>query len=297
MHVGIIGLGDIATKAYLPILCNHKDVTPVLCTRNKSVLDSLCQKFRIQERFSDFRDLIKSQPDLITIHSATDTHYEIAKACLTENIPVFIDKPISYTYAECESLLDLAKAKNVPLFVGFNRRYAPLYSKLLTLTPVQALYQKNRYNQPDDARVFVFDDFIHVIDLLLQFSKGITQDLDIHSFASNGKLASVSVRWRNGESLFTAEMNRLNGIAQEQLQFAIENESWEIQNLSSGKHFEQNRSHDLGFSDWHNTLFKRGFVDMIDDVLLHIQEGRKTDYDSILNTHRLCEIIVQRIKT
>lgn len=41
MKVAMIGLGDIAQKAYLPVLAQWPDIELVLCTRNpKSIGDS-----------------------------------------------------------------------------------------------------------------------------------------------------------------------------------------------------------------------------------------------------------------
>mgnify|MGYP000914023978 CR=1 FL=1 len=35
MRIALIGLGDIARKAYLPLLANDERVTPLLCTRSQ----------------------------------------------------------------------------------------------------------------------------------------------------------------------------------------------------------------------------------------------------------------------
>lgn len=38
MKIAMIGLGDIAQKAYLPVLAQWPDIELVLCTRNPKVL-------------------------------------------------------------------------------------------------------------------------------------------------------------------------------------------------------------------------------------------------------------------
>ncbi len=50
MKIGIIGLGDIAKKAYLPVLLERENTQLVLCTRNEAVLQKLAEKYRIQEK-------------------------------------------------------------------------------------------------------------------------------------------------------------------------------------------------------------------------------------------------------
>ncbi|WP_243145997.1 hypothetical protein [Clostridium chromiireducens] len=47
MKIGIIGLGDIAKKAYLPVLSEKEGIELVLCTRNTDTLNRLSKKYRI----------------------------------------------------------------------------------------------------------------------------------------------------------------------------------------------------------------------------------------------------------
>ena len=48
MKIGIIGLGGIAQKAYLPVLTQMKDVELILSTRNQETLKSIQEKYHIQ---------------------------------------------------------------------------------------------------------------------------------------------------------------------------------------------------------------------------------------------------------
>ena len=60
MRIGLIGLGDIAQKAYLPVISSMEGVTPVLCTRNSEVLARLVQTYNLEEGYADVSDLIIS---------------------------------------------------------------------------------------------------------------------------------------------------------------------------------------------------------------------------------------------
>ncbi|CAI2325393.1 hypothetical protein IFVP22_C210118 [Vibrio parahaemolyticus] len=44
MKIGIIGLGDIAQKAYLPVITQLPNVELVFCTRDAEALSSLTQQ-------------------------------------------------------------------------------------------------------------------------------------------------------------------------------------------------------------------------------------------------------------
>ncbi|VXA80031.1 hypothetical protein AERO9A_370153 [Aeromonas salmonicida] len=168
MRIALIGLGDIAQKAYLPLIASDERVTPLLCTRSPEVLDKLSRQYRIPECFTDVDALLASRPDAVMIHAATSVHFALARQCLQAGISTFVDKPLCFDYAEVEALANLAMAQDCPLFVGFNRRYLP--AMRATRTDNQPLtelnWQKHRHALPGLPRQFLFDDFIHVLDSL-----------------------------------------------------------------------------------------------------------------------------------
>ncbi len=57
MRVGIVGIGDIAKKAYLPILSNLNDVLIVPCTRNSETLNNVMKQYHLSEGYSSLDDL------------------------------------------------------------------------------------------------------------------------------------------------------------------------------------------------------------------------------------------------
>ncbi|WP_416305113.1 Gfo/Idh/MocA family protein [Neptunicella sp. SCSIO 80796] len=297
MRIAIIGLGDIAQKAYLPIVANHPSITPVLCTRNSIVLRNIAAKYRIQETYNDIDDVLANRPDAVMIHTSTDSHFSLAKQCLQAGVAVFIDKPVSYYYAECEQLVNLAIGKNIPLIVGFNRRFAPLYQLFKQVRPVQVFYQKNRYNLPAAARQLVFDDFIHVVDFVRHCAGQMPEDIDIFAHRRQELLASVQIQWQHQGGLFCASMNRINGLNEERLEYFADNKKWQIENLRHGQVWQDNTVTELGFDDWQTTLYKRGFVAMVDDMLVQLEKGINNPLSSqqILDTHYLCEQVTTRV--
>ena len=299
MRIALFGLGDIACKAYLPVVANHPDVTPILCTRDPQRLATLARQYRLQEAYSTLDDLMASRPDAVMIHSATATHATVARALLMQGIPVFVDKPLSYQLAECEALLELAAASQVSLTMGFNRRFAPLIQPLgQCQSLVHAQLQKNRTGLPADPRVFIFDDFIHVLDTLRYIAPGEVAGLQVHAYRSSAALSAVHVQWTSGSSLLTGSMNRISGLTEERLEVFATDQKWQIDQLTQGTYAAAGStpaSNTLGFSDWDSTLHKRGFVAMFAAFLAQLQTGRASDYADILATHQLCERVVTQI--
>ncbi len=79
MKIGIIGLGDIAQKAYLPVITQLPNVELVFCTRDAETLSSLAQQYRIKESCQDYRQLPAFGVDAVMIHAATHVHFQIAE--------------------------------------------------------------------------------------------------------------------------------------------------------------------------------------------------------------------------
>ena len=299
IRIALIGLGSIAQKAYLPILANHSKVEPILCTRNSQTLNELSNQFRITTTFTSLDELIRSKPDAAMVHSSTESHVPILSKLLKAKIPVFVDKPLSYTLEDSERILDLASKYQLPLFLGFNRRFAPLIKSLSEeANPIQISWQKNRVDLAGNPRVFIFDDFIHVIDSLRFLGTGSIQDLNVVSRVKNEKLENIQVQWQQGETVLFGGMNRVSGISEERIEYYTKGNKWLIENLNSGIHFTAGEEKTLKFNNWESTLHKRGFVKMIESWINVLQERKYNpgSIEDIWKTHQLCENILSQVK-
>ena len=297
-RIGLIGLGDIAQKAYLPIVANHSRVIPILCTRNVKTLKHLASQYRINEVYTDVDEMIKNKIDAAMVHSSTESHFYLISKLLNAGISVFVDKPLCYSLSESEELLNLATQKKVLLYLGFNRRFAPLIHSLSSqLNPIQILWQTNRVNLPGDPRVFVFDDFIHVVDSLRFLAKGTIKNLQVHSKLLNNQLESLQVQWQQDETMLRGDMNRISGITEERVEYYSKGNKWQIDELISGVHYQNEEQNIIGFGNWEDTLYKRGFVDLFEDWLCELETGEfnPNRIQDIWETHHLCETIVKKI--
>jgi len=302
LRIALIGLGDIAQKAYLPIIANHEEIQPILCTRNPQTLAKLQAKYRIDESYTDIQQLITNKPDAVMIHTATESHFSLAKQCLTAGIATFVDKPLSLDLAECEALVDLAKAKDTPLYVGFNRRFAPLIKPLSHKEAIHVRWQKNRVALPATTREVVFNDFIHLVDglrFLAKLPTGlIPKDFKVNTFKHEGLLANVHIQFNHNNAFFEGSMNRMSGVTEEKLEVFLPDEKYHIESLVGGSHFCAGNETSLNFSDWHSYLFTRGFEHMMADWIKDIKQGRANEVrlQEIIASHRLCETIVASIE-
>ena len=298
IKIALIGLGRIAQKAYLPILANHSKVDPILCTRNNYTLNKLSNEYRIHKTCSSLDELILLKPDAAMVHSSTESHVLIIPKLLEAKIPVFVDKPLSYSLEESERILDIASKNKLPLYLGFNRRFAPLIKTLSEVpNPIQISWQKNRVDLAGNPRIFIFDDFIHVIDSLRFLGKGAVRNINVVSRVKDEKLENIQVQWQQGETLLLGGMNRISGITEEKIDFFSVGNKWVINNLNSGTHFTKEEENTLKFGDWESTLYKRGFVHMIEDWINVLEERNYNpeSIEDIWETHHLCETILNKV--
>lgn len=135
MKIGVIGLGNIAQKAYLPTYSECRHLAEfVLATRNPETRQKIADQYGFTETVETVEELIEAKIDACFVHVATKVHGAVVRQLLQAGIHVFVDKPLSEELAEVKELQALAVAKNLRLMVGFNRRFAP-YTEVLKNIP------------------------------------------------------------------------------------------------------------------------------------------------------------------
>ena len=299
MRIGIIGIGDICKKAYLPVLTARGDIDLVLGTRNTKTIDEIKSKYRINEAYTNIEDLIKSGIDGVMVHSSTDSHFKICKTLLENKIPVYVDKPISYDYKEAEELYELSKKNNTKIMVGFNRRYVPKVKELKELgNPDIIIMEKNRVNLPGETRVFVFDDFIHVVDTVRFLMGADYTDMTVKYKKDSRGLINVVLTLSNENTTAIAIMNRDNGAVEETIEYMASGKKSVVTSLVKTTKFENNKISTEEFGDWTPTLYKRGFENVIEEFIGFIKDNNNSNkyIEDALKTHKICEDIVNYIE-
>ncbi len=297
--IGVVGLGGIAQKAYLPILANLPDVELIFQTRNESVLKNLMNKYHVTQGSTQLEDLIALKPDGVFVCAATEAHFEICKALLSAKIPVHLDKPISLSLQESQDLVGLANQYKTHLMIGFNRRFVPYVQEALEKgRPDFVLYQKHRYMRPDTIRRFVIDDFIHVIDTTRYLLQAPITSFNVHASTKGDMMRNISLQLITARNHAVCLMDYENGRNEETIELVFRNEKAIIRQLSSIEWVRQNQSVEATQSDWTPTLSKRGFEAMITsfiDSLTH-QSPLKVETRDALASHELAEQIILAIE-
>jgi virulence factor len=290
LRIAMIGLGDIARKAYLPVLGPRADVELVFVTRNAATLAELGAAWRVQQLHADLDTALAQGLDGALVHAATGAHPDILRRLLEAGVATLVDKPIADNLVDSEALVDLAETRGVSVMVGFNRRFAPAYREAAALNLPLVVMQKNRPGPLDDVRRAVFDDYIHVVDTLRFLAPG-AREAAVRGRVRDGRLEHVVLSLSGDGCDAVGIMNRVSGGSEELLEVSGQGRKRSISDL------EQIVDHGpvealTRRGNWTSVGRQRGFEAMCEHFLDAVRDGRRLSAMDALETHRLCETVV-----
>lgn len=179
IKVGVIGtgyLGSLHAKLYKEIeTCCLEGV----CDTDKDRLQKVTQELSVAG-FSDYRQLF-SKVDAVSIAVPTKLHYKLAKEFLERDIPVLVEKPFTTNLKEADSLIKLARKKNLILQVGHIERFNSAFAACQEYFKDPYFIECHRLsvfpNRSLDIGV-VLDLMIHDIDIILGLVKSPIKRID-----------------------------------------------------------------------------------------------------------------------
>ncbi|MET4922363.1 Gfo/Idh/MocA family oxidoreductase [Streptomyces sp. PSRA5] len=297
MKVGCIGLGDIAQKAYLPVLTTLPGTELHLQTRTPATLTRVGDAHHIpdERRHTDLDSLLGQGLDAAFVHAPTSAHAEIVTRLLDAGVPTFVDKPLAYELADSERLVALAEERGTSLAVGFNRRFAPAYAQCLEHPRDLILMQKNRVGLPEDARTLVLDDFIHVVDTLRFLLPGPVEHIDVRARTREGLTEHVMLQLSGDGFTAIGMMNRMNGSTEEILEVSGQDTKRAVHHLAEiVDHKGQPSVRRRG--DWVSVARQRGIEQCVLTFLDAVRAGKTLSARDALLTHELCEQVVLAVR-
>jgi len=293
MKIGVLGLGNIAQKAYLPVYVQMQDQAEFyFATRNKEVQENLQKTYHLQHMKNNLDELLAEGIQACFIHSATASHYQLVKKCLENHVDVFVDKPLSENIVEVEELLALAKEQRQILMVGFNRRFAPMVEKLQRQEDKRLLFlQKNQVANTQNTTFEIFDVFLHLVDTALYLLNDSVQNFSSNIYETKQNLLETALlKVETKQTTALLSMDTKSGANQESYQLTTRKGTYRLNNLTQCILQEETQERVEAFGDWENTLVKRGFYPMVQAFLTSL-ETRKTDelrQENIYLSHKIC---------
>ncbi len=153
--------------------------------------------------YADYRDLL-GRVDAVSVVTPTPTHHEIAAAFLDAGAHVLVEKPMTVTVAEGESLIAAARRAGRILQVGHLERFNAAMRALGPILAVPRFIESARLapfkNRGTDVDV-VLDLMIHDIDLILSIVRSPVVSVDAIGtsvFSREVDIANARLRFANG---------------------------------------------------------------------------------------------------
>ncbi len=234
VRVALVGAGNMANGVHYPSLAGFDDVEMVgLCDLVEDKLNKTADKFGIEKRYSDYKQMIEeTAPDAIYILMPPHHLFDLVIHSLNQKLHVFIEKPPGVMMEQTRQMALTAERNGVLAMVGFNRRYIPLLVECKRrveergpiLMAVSTFY-KHHFTGPyyGGAVDILSCDAVHAVDALRWMAGGEVVDVASHvrSLAGqtydnlhnalvlfdNGCSGILLTNWTTGARVHTFEMH------------------------------------------------------------------------------------------
>ena len=133
VRLGFIGAGNYATSMLLPHLkeISGVELASVATTKALSGLNAQ-RKFGFDTITTSVESVLDDETlDAVCIVTRHHSHASLVCQALERGLTVFVEKPLALTEEQLAQVLDtVEKTGNERIMVGFNRRFAPLFTEL-----------------------------------------------------------------------------------------------------------------------------------------------------------------------
>jgi len=129
IKVGFIGAGRISDLHYLGYVNNPEAELHAVCARSRETLEKRRRTWNFAKAYTDYRDLLSDKEiDAVEILTDQSSHMEIAVAAMREKKHVSLQKPITPTIEEAETILAETKRHSDIVFRVFDNflSYPPI---------------------------------------------------------------------------------------------------------------------------------------------------------------------------
>jgi len=138
---GIIGCGDVTEVKSGPAFQKVRNSELVAVMRRTGELAKDYALRHHVPKWYDDADALIHDPDVDAVYIATPpgSHMEYTLKAARAGKPVYVEKPMARSFAECQKMIQACKEARVPLYVAYYRRAQPRFLKIKELLAAQAI--------------------------------------------------------------------------------------------------------------------------------------------------------------
>lgn len=138
---GIIGVGDVTEVKSGPGFQKARNSSLVaVMRRNGALAKDYAERHGVPRWYDDAAALINA-PEVEAVYIATPpyAHKQYTLLSAAAGKPVYVEKPMALTWADCQEMISTCQAAQVPLWVGYYRRALPRFIKVKELIEAGAI--------------------------------------------------------------------------------------------------------------------------------------------------------------
>lgn len=197
--IGAGRMGRLHTRIYSEM--DQVDVIAV-CDAQPDKAKQLALEYGIKH-VTDPAELI-DQVDAVTIAVPTEHHAAVAEPFLARGIPVLVEKPLAESLDVARRMLELARANNTILQVGYSERFNPVIQAMKRLNVIPRFVESQRISpytfRSTDVGV-VLDIMIHDIDIILSMVDSPLRSIaavGVNVLGDHEDIANVRLQFEDG---------------------------------------------------------------------------------------------------
>jgi UDP-N-acetylglucosamine 3-dehydrogenase len=122
----VVGCGSIGQR-HARLLGERADIEVWGCDPSEKNLAEAQQKAPLARTFSDYRQALKSRPDLVWVCTPNRLHAPVAIEAMQAGADVLCEKPLADTLEAGQAIVDAVKSTGRTLMVGYTLRWTPSY--------------------------------------------------------------------------------------------------------------------------------------------------------------------------
>lgn len=199
VRLGMIGAGNYAKSMILPHLAGMEGLSfESICTARGMNAESLAKRYGFRRATTDSSDIFSdANINAVAIATRHDSHARLTAQSLRTGKHAYVEKPLAMNdeqIAEILNLLSNRDASSPTLWLGHNRRFAPLTVRAMAHmngVPVRQVVCSVRsagvpgdswYHDANEGGGILFGDVCHFIDLAIWCQQ--STPIEVHAFAT-----------------------------------------------------------------------------------------------------------------
>src|SRR5580698_845241 len=157
LKVAIVGCGKIADAHAAQINRIAGCEIIAVCDREPLMALQLSERFHVKASYTDVDTMLREcRPDVVHITTPPESHYELAKLCLSAGSHVYVEKPFTLFEHEAQALIDFATQRGLKITAGHDDQFSHVTRRMRAL--VQSGYLGTKIVHMESYYCYEFSD-------------------------------------------------------------------------------------------------------------------------------------------